>query len=494
MRLPLQLKISIVIFILLIFANLLLGHYLLIFIKNNFKELSHYYIKNLSYITDKYINNIMLTGNSAILKNFISKLTLDKKILGINIFNNKGEMYCSASNVDKKDFKTYSDLIKPGNFTEKLIEHTLPSSKSFYAYYRPLVNEKECRKCHIKSGNIIGLLNINVESSQFFTSFTRKTFYLTWVLIIFSVLLSLVIIYMIKRLVTAPIKKLEYAMAAVSNGNFDVTMHINSGDEIESLSEYYNLMVNSLKNASETLNKMHRNMMHTDRLMTVGQITAAISHEIKNPLNSILIQADLLKSNIQNVDIRDTLIKIEGIISDCEKISKIINQTLNFSKNIPETWEIIDVGRFLRDLRLFSRRIFFDANNISFKIIDKRSNLYTKVYFNRVYLEQIFINLLKNAADAVSEKGKGSIILEIDNADNFIIFNIIDNGVGIEEDKIKYIFNEFYTTKQDGTGIGLAIVKYILDMYNGYIDVKSKVGEGTTFTVKIPIYKENISV
>jgi len=147
-------------------------------------------------------------------------------------------------------------------------------------------------------------------------------------------------------------------MAQVSNGNYNTLIHFNTGDEIESLSEYYNQMVSSIKNASETLNKMHNNMMHTDRLMTVGQITAAISHEIKNPLNSILIQADLLKSNIQNLDIRDTLIKIEGIISDSEKICKIINQTLNFSKNIPESWEVIDVGKFLRDLRLFSRRIF----------------------------------------------------------------------------------------------------------------------------------------
>lgn len=456
--------------------------------------MSYYYIKNLAYITDKYINNIMLTGNSAILKNFINKLTLDKNILGIHIFNNKGEIYCSASNVDMKDIKSYISLIKPENFSEKLTEYTLPSSKSFYAYYRPLINEKECRTCHTESGNIIGLLNINVESSQFFTSFTRKTFYITWILILFSILLSIVIIYMIKRLVTKPIKKLENAMAAVSNGNFDLTIHINSGDEMESLYEYYNSMVTSLKNASETLNKMHSNMMHTDRLMTVGQITAAISHEIKNPLNSILIQADILKSNIQNLDIRDTLVKIDNIITDGEKISKIINQTLNFSKNIHELWEIIDVGRFLRDLQLFSRRIFFDTNNITFKIIDKRSNLYTKVYFNRVYLEQIFINLLKNAVDAVSEKGGGIITLEVDNADDFIIFNVIDNGVGIKEDKIKYIFNEFYTTKQNGSGIGLAIVKYIIDMYGGHIDVKSKAGEGTTFTVKIPLYKENLIV
>jgi signal transduction histidine kinase len=282
-------------------------------------------------------------------------------------------------------------------------------------------------------------------------------------------------------------------MAAVSNGNFDITVHIDSGDEMESLSEYYNMMVSSIKNASETLNKMHSNMMHTDRLMTVGQITAAISHEIKNPLNSILIQADLLKSNIQNLDIRDTLIKIEGIISDSEKICKIINQTLNFSKNIPESWEVIDVGKFLRDLRLFSRRIFFEINNINFKIIDRRSNLYTKIYFNRVYLEQIFINLLKNAADAIVPKGKGIITLEVNNSENFIIFNVTDNGVGIDEDKIKYIFNEFFTTKQEGTGIGLAIVKHILEIYNGSIDVKSKVNEGTTFTVKIPIYKDSLN-
>jgi signal transduction histidine kinase len=435
----------------------------------------------------------MLTGDPSLLKEFVGKLTLDKNILGINIFKKDGSIYCSATNVDNKYIKTYDDLIKPKNFEEKLSEYSLPPGKRFYAYYRPLINEKECKKCHKDAGNIIGLLNINVESSEFLTPFARKTFYITWILILFSVLLSVIIIYMIKRLVTTPIKKLEHAMAAVSNGNFDITMHTNSGDEIESLSEYYNAMVNSLKTASETLNKMHRNMMHTDRLMTVGQITAAISHEIKNPLNSILIQADILKANIQNLDIRDTLVKIEGIIGDCEKISKIINQTLNFSKNIPENWEIIDVGRFLRDLRLFSRRIFFDTNNISLHIKDKRSNLYTKIYFNRVYLEQIFINLLKNAADAVAAKGQGEIILEVDNADEFIIFNVIDNGIGIEEDKIKYIFNEFYTTKQDGTGIGLAIVKYIIEMYKGHIEVKSKVGQGTTFTVKIPIFKEIIN-
>ncbi len=463
------------------------------FIKNNFKELSHYYIKNLSYITDKYINNIMLTGNPSILKNFINKLMLDKNILGVYIFNSKGDIYCYASNIDKEDLKLYDNLIEPKDFSEKLVEHTLPSHKSFYAYYRPLINEPECRRCHKNSGDIIGLLNINVESSQFFTTFARKTFYLTWVLILFSVLLSIIIVYMIKRLVTSPIKTLENAMAAVSNGNFDITVHIDSGDEMESLSEYYNMMVSSLKNASETLNKMHSNMMHTDRLMTVGQITAAISHEIKNPLNSILIQADLLKSNIQNLDIRDTLIKIEGIISDSEKICKIINQTLNFSKNIPESWEVIDVGKFLRDLRLFSRRIFFEINNINFKIIDRRSNLYTKIYFNRVYLEQIFINLLKNAAEAIVPKGKGIITLEVNDSENFISFSVTDDGIGIDEDKIKYIFNEFYTTKQDGTGIGLAIVKYILEIYNGSIDVKSKVNEGTTFTVKIPIYKDNLN-
>jgi signal transduction histidine kinase len=470
-----------------------LGYYLLIFIKNNSKELSYYYIKNLSYITNEYINNIMLTGNPSILKNFTNKLILDKGILGVHIFDDKGEIYYSATNVNNNDAKAYNKLIKTSDFNEKLIEFVLPSSKSFFAYYKPLINKPECKKCHKNSGNIIGLLNINIESSQFFKSTEKKTLNLTWVLILFSILLSIVIIYMIKKLVTEPIKKLEHAMAQVSNGNFDTIIHFNSGDEMESLSEYYNLMVSSLKNASETLNKMHRNMIHTERLMTVGQITAAISHEIKNPLNSILIQADLLKSNIQNLDIRDTLIKIEGIIADCEKISKIINQTLNFSKNIPESWEIIDVGKFLRDLQLFSRRIFFETNDIDFKIIDKRSNLYTKIYFNRVYMEQVFINLLKNAADAIAPKGSGTITLEVSNADDFITFILTDNGMGIAEEKIKYIFNEFYTTKQDGTGIGLAIVKYILDIYNGSIKVKSTVNVGTTFTVKIPIYKDNLN-
>ncbi|MDY6821683.1 MAG: ATP-binding protein, partial [Deferribacterota bacterium] len=97
---------------------------------------------------------------------------------------------------------------------------------------------------------------------------------------------------------------------------------------------------------------------------------------------------------------------------------------------------------------------------------------------------------IKNAYDAVSEKGMGKIHLIVSDSEEFIIFDIEDNGVGISEEKIKHIFDEFYTTKQSGSGIGLSIVKHILELYNAEISVKSKLNVGTIFTVKIPVYDE----
>ena len=491
-RAPLQIKITIVVLGLLLISNILLGLYLWNYMKMNFYNLSLSYVKNLAQITDKYITNLMLTGNSNLIKGFINMLTLRENILGIHIFDNKGNLTYSVVNKEGVNKTYYDKILKNLTYTEKYVNRNLKGDVDFYSYYKPLYNSDICKKCHINDGPIIGLLNINVDSSKFILPFERKTLFLIYILGVFSLFLSSLITYLIKRLVTEPLKQLENGMESVTSGDLTASVNIKSGDELETLSIYFNSMVESLKNASETLNNMHKNMFHTDRLMTVGQSTAAISHEIKNPVNSILILADIARSRFDDLEKKDILKKLDNIITDCEKINKIIDQTLRFSKYMPEDWELIDISKFLKDLQLFAKRIFFDRININFRIIDKTLKNKNKIRFSRVYLEQIFINLLKNAFEAVVDKGGGNVILSVEEDAYNMIFKVSDTGKGIDANCIVHIFDEFYTTKQDGTGLGLSIVKYILEMYNSSVYVKSIVGSGTTFTVEIPVYRERI--
>ena len=488
---PLQIKVSVVVFLLLFFANIVLGLYILNLFKNNYREISERYTKNLALISNAYIENVMLTGESELLKALVENIVLEKHMLGIHIFDTNGELYCCGkANIGANLLQEYRKAVKPRDMKERFIENKLSKNVNFYSYYKPLFNKRECKVCHVNDGKIIGLLNINVDNTRFFSLFRKKTAILLWSLILFSFILSLIIIYIMKYIITHPIGKLEKAITKVTEGDLDSRAIIKSRDEIEKLSDCFNKMVESLKNTTYTLNKMYKNVMHTDRLMTVGQIAAVMSHEVKNPINSILVQTDLLKSNINNLDLKDILSKLDYIVDDCVKANKIIDYTLKFTRYMPEAGEVIEISGFLKDLDLFVRRLFLDSSNIAFEIVDKRKEFNKKIYFNRVHLEQVFINIIKNAYDAVSEKGMGKIHLIVSDSEEFVIFDIEDNGVGISEEKIKHIFDEFYTTKQSGSGIGLSIVKHILELYNAEISVKSKLNVGTTFTVKIPVYDE----
>jgi len=294
--------------------------------------------------------------------------------------------------------------------------------------------------------------------------------------------------YLLKYLITNPIKKLEKNMKEVSQGNLEMNLDISSGDELGRLAKYYKDMIGALNKANQSIDLMHRNMLHADRLMSVGTLTAAINHEIKNPLNSIVINTDILMTKIKDEDLT---IYLERIINDCNKINYIIDHTLNFSRYLPEGDKTIRVSNFVKDINSFAKRILFDKKGIVFRVIDKRIDHDTVIDFNRIFLEQIFINLLKNAYEAILPKSRGTITMEIDNDPCFVIFYVKDNGVGISKDKIKYIFEEFYTTKQGGTGLGLSIIKETLGNYNSTIDVVSEEGKGTLFTIKIPLCYAN---
>ncbi len=486
----LQIKITLLIFILLISVSLLVSTYLTATAEKKATELATNYAHAISKIVDSSLSYYMQHGHKTEITKLVGELSNNEYIQGIHIFDNTKEIACISSRdkIHKLTSEYFEEILKNVEFrpTLKIIK---TKNYHFLAYYSPYTNKGECKRCHFEK-DIIGTLNVNINLKQIYESTllqAKKTFI---VLILSSLLIALILSILINILVIKPIKKIEKGMEEIKNNNFDVKVDIKSGDELELLANNFNGMIQALNNANKTIDNMHKSIIHTDRLMTIGTLTASISHEIKNPLNSIMISTDILlehcKKNVGDEKLKKFLI---SIIEDAQRIKDIIDQTLNFSRYETSTTEKINIKQLLKSIVMYSKRILFYKENINFQILNEVSDN-SFIIGNKTNIEQMLINILKNAVESIPENSRGEVTITASETEDDVQFIISDNGVGIPEDKLELIFKEFYSTKTNGTGLGLSIVKEIVENHNGTLEIKSEVGKGTTVIIKIPIHKE----
>ncbi|GMR25630.1 MAG: hypothetical protein BMS9Abin39_0942 [Ignavibacteria bacterium] len=241
----------------------------------------------------------------------------------------------------------------------------------------------------------------------------------------------------------------------------------------------------------EKIQDYQAQLNQASKLASIGELVDTVTHEINTPIGIISAHADaLLLKKTYSDDIGDAL-KI--IKKQTRRISEYTRSILSYSQSIPFYPELINIEELINECTfLLDHR--FRANNITVrKIVD--SNL-EKVYADKRQMEQVFINLLNNAVDAIKDKGEIKIslkrkIVKSDSGDETkegIIISIEDNGMGIQDDYIDKIFNPFFSTKSktQGTGLGLAITKAIIVRHKGRIEVTSKNRQGTLFTIFLP--------
>ncbi len=252
---------------------------------------------------------------------------------------------------------------------------------------------------------------------------------------------------------------------------------------------------------SET-KQLQQQLVHADRLASIGQLAAGISHEINQPLSCISMSAEILLSAFRKGNFSASLFEEElrDILRQTERITKIIQNIKTFSRNLPQqNYQKIDFNQVIRTAKSLIERQF-EQKGISL-IMDLEEGL-PPLLGDTYRLEQVLVNLLLNARDALLEKEKKSessfekkICLTTGIDKDSIFLKIWDNGVGIPPSEISKIYDPFYTTKEVGlgTGLGLSIAYGIVGEMKGMIQCKSEPGEWTEFTLNFPAYKEEAS-
>lgn len=227
-------------------------------------------------------------------------------------------------------------------------------------------------------------------------------------------------------------------------------------------------------------------LVQADKLVLLGQLSASVAHEIRNPLAAVNLNLQILKRKITEEQPEHSYIKtaLQGV----ERISKIVEVTLNFSRPAMPDIKGVNINSLIpMTLEMVASVFKRKEIKVDLLLADNLPN----VAVDLKQMQQVFINLITNASDAI--KGKGTITIETftektgRHDSEYVVASIKDTGVGIPPEDLSKIFNPFFTRKAEGTGLGLPITQRILHHHGGIIDVESTIGKGTTFYVKIPV-------
>jgi signal transduction histidine kinase len=285
---------------------------------------------------------------------------------------------------------------------------------------------------------------------------------------------------------TRPIKDLSVAARNVAGGNFDVQVSTDRADEMGTLATAFNEMTAKLGRARELEWQLHQ----AEKGAVVGRLAAAIAHEIRNPLNYINLTLDHLRSSFAPADAekKATFIQLTNQLkTEVARINRHITDFLKYSRPSKLELQDLDIRAEAEDaLRLVEGRA--EECGIETRIV--QDGPLPKVLGDRESLRSVFTNLVINAVEALDGEG-GSISIKLSNEDaHSVKVEISDSGCGIAAQDISKVFEPYFSTKDTGTGLGLAIVKKAVDDHGGTINVASKEGSGTTFTIILPA-KEN---
>jgi two-component system NtrC family sensor kinase len=337
------------------------------------------------------------------------------------------------------------------------------------------------------AGKVIGALGLGILNRKF-DDLPRRAMTSLLALTIIAVILGIVISYLLSDSIMRPLNKLIAATQRIAADRSPQRIRLDGAPpEIEALGNAFNEMALAIHERDERLRRQtHEKLMRSDRLAMVGQLAAGVAHEINNPLGSILLFSRLTMQQMPAAGrARENLERIEKETKRCHAIVKNL---LDFARERKPLVESVDVNRLLDEtLKLFEGQFLFQ----NIQVVRDYDAKLAAIPGDQSQLQQVFMNIILNAVDAMKGKGRLEITTRVNEAAGVVEIGMSDSGSGISPENLDRIFDPFFTTKGvgHGTGLGLSVSYGIVQSHNGDIAVASPPGGGATFTISLPMKK-----
>ena len=467
----------------------------------------------------------MLADNRESAYQVMQTIAQKQGISRIQIFNKEGRVMFTTSpdGVQQVDKNAEACFLCHAS-QQPLIKVDVPSRSRIFrapdggrrlAMVTPIYNEPSCSQadCHAhpEAQHVLGVLDVALDLEPVDREVRALELRAVGAGIVHSVLIAAFIIFFTRAFFSKPVERLikgtrevgkmhlDRPVAEIGQGELGElarsfnAMRIRLQESLDEQAQFTHTLETKVAERTEELKVAHQKLLQTDRLASLGQLSASVAHEINNPLSGVLNLGMLIQR----------IIKDDGVPAGrVPEVKKYLGQMVN---------ETARAGRIVSDLLTFSRRgkpqrVMVDINGIvrsTLSLVGHKLKLMSvegvqeldenlpQVHCDGSQIQQVVMNLVMNGAEATRPKGQGSVWVRtgLGQRPGTIALEVADNGEGIPEENIPKLFQPFFTTKDEGKGVGLglAVVYGIIHSHGGEIEVASSPGAGTSFRVILPI-------
>jgi hypothetical protein len=351
---------------------------------------------------------------------------------------------------------------------------------------RPMFNEPACFSCHGAEHKVVGILQVGLSLDQTREQLSRlRRSALVATLITLGVV-AIGIWLSLSVLVDRPLGKLVTVMARVERGDLSARAEVSTSDEIGQLARRLNEMISELHAAQQQLNTYHQEQLaRADRLATIGEMAAAIAHEIRNPLTGIRGVLSVMSRDFPRHDPRQEIVRQTNQLID--RLNRSVEDILDYSRpSHPRLRSVLLDDIINPVLSLLDSEARKAGVNLSAEHAEGMISPMLNV--DPQQIQQVLVNLVLNAIQATPPGGWIRIRTGLSNRDGkkHVSVEVEDTGQGMSAEAAEKAFHPFFSTKAQGTGLGLPIAKQLVEQHQGRIALASRPGNGTRVTVELP--------
>jgi signal transduction histidine kinase len=446
---------------------------------------------------------LMIKNNWKELQKFIQTITTDSKELKeVRIFRPEDGIIVASSEASEIGEKIYEEdfkRIEMSNFQEAFLVQK--GNKRYSSKLTEIRNLPECYRCHGSENKVLGILDIELSLTKIHQTIRKvKKEHLTDAFVGFF-LIGGGFLLVIGILIDRPIKKMIKTIRKIEDGDSSIRMDEDKKDEFGLMAKSFNSMLESLVSARNQLEDYHvTQMQKASKLASLGEIISGIAHEIKNPLAGISCAVQVFHSELEKGDSRREV--TSEILDHIRRLDGIVKGLLNYAKPKPPQFLPCNVSDVLDKAIFF---VYPEAKKQQVHIEPDLDPDMSSVMMDPDQMQQVFLNLMINAVQAMPDGGKLKITIHKTEKDNRVVSNEIkkiissklvviikftDTGKGVDKESLQNIFDPFFTKKSKGTGLGLSISQRIVQEHGGEISVESEICKGSVFSIYLPVIDE----
>jgi len=435
-------------------------------------------------VVERAIFSSMRTGNTRDVQAILEMVGSDPRLDGVRIFHPNGRILKSSDpheighRVNPHDLSLFLQGQQHGIFRGVRGNDVL-------GIVRPIISDGSCTECHGPGRRVVGVLNLDLSFEDLDQQLLASTQFFGGSMLVMILLLTGGVSLIFQRFVRRPLQGIASKMAQVESGDLSARLQPLHRDEVGNLMLSFNSMVGRLREAQAEIQACHyQQMERADRLASVGEMSAGIAHEIKNPLAAISGAISVLALDFTEDDPRREV--VSKILEQIDRLDKAARDLLYFGKPGKPSFDFVDTNELLKQTLFFVGQ-HPEARNVH------QTKEFTRdlpvIWADEKQLQQVFFNVIINAIQAMKEGG--TLLIQTDLVENEgrekVRILVGDTGPGIDPEDLQKIFTPFYTTKTQGTGLGLAICRQLIEQQGGTVEIFSRKGEGTRVVITVPV-------